>query len=127
MELLKVYSKKSDFSLLTEWMRSDLAAKGIILKDVFYCPHHPDGVLAELVQNSFHRKPSPGMLISAKEKYSVDMQNSIMIGDKITDIEAGLSAGVGQVFLVKTGHRINRASSLKHQIKSDLLDVVESL
>ena len=45
--------KKSDFNVLTEWMRSDLAAKGIILKDVFYCPHHPDGVLAELTKIVF--------------------------------------------------------------------------
>ena len=118
---------KDDFNVLTAWMKSDLAANGIILKDVFYCPHHPDGIVDELTRNCFNRKPSPGMFISAEKKYSVDMQNSIIIGDKITDIQAGLTAGVGKAFLVKTGHKINKPGALKFHLKNDLLEVAESL
>lgn len=118
---------KNDFNVLTEWMKSDLAANGVILKDVFYCPHHPDGIVDELTQNCFNRKPLPGMFISAKQKYSIDMQNSIIIGDKITDIEAGLTAGVGQAFLVKTGKKIIKPGALKFHLKNDLLEVAESV
>ena len=49
--------------------------------------------------NSFYRKPKPGMLLSAKKKWSIDFKRSFLIGDRSKDIKAGLSAGVKTIFL----------------------------
>jgi D-glycero-D-manno-heptose 1,7-bisphosphate phosphatase len=49
--------------------------------------------------NSFYRKPKPGMLFSAKKKWKIDLSRSFLIGDRSKDIKAGLSAGVKTVFL----------------------------
>ena len=49
--------------------------------------------------NSFYRKPKPGMLFSAKKKWTIDLSRSFLIGDRSKDIKAGLSAGVKTVFL----------------------------
>ena len=52
------------------------------------------------------RKPSPGMLLKAQKEFDIDMKNSILIGDKNSDIEAGLNAGMLNCYLVRTGHEI---------------------
>jgi len=49
------------------------------------------------------RKPKPGMILNAAEKLSIDLGQSILIGDAITDIQAGLSAGLKKAALVQTG------------------------
>ena len=53
----------------------------------------------------------PGMLIDAKSKHNIDMQNSWLIGDKENDITAARSSGINNTILVKSGHKINEADS----------------
>ena len=53
----------------------------------------------------------PGMLIEAKYKYNISMDDSWMIGDKETDIEAANLAGITNTILVRSGHLINEADS----------------
>ena len=93
-----------DYNNLMNWMISDLVKYGITFTDIFFCPHHPDGVVKKYSINCSSRKPSPGMFTRAQKMYNIDMKNSIVIGDKITDIQAGMNAGVGKFFLVKSGH-----------------------
>lgn len=71
-------------------------AGGRIL-DIFFCPHVPDDKCG-------CRKPEPGLLINAKNKYSVDMAASYMIGDSAKDLLAADRAGVGKKILVLTGN-----------------------
>tara|TARA_B110000238_G_C16104401_1_gene429738 strand:+ start:30 stop:314 length:285 start_codon:yes stop_codon:yes gene_type:complete len=75
-----------------------------ILLDTFHCPHLPDS-------GCNCRKPKPGMLLNAKNKYDIDMNQSWMIGDKETDITAAISSGITNTILVKSGHKINEADS----------------
>lgn len=63
---------------------------------VFMCPHKPDDLCT-------CRKPNPGLLQQAAEALSLDLTQSIMIGDAYTDLLAGQRAGVAQIALVRTG------------------------
>jgi D-glycero-D-manno-heptose 1,7-bisphosphate phosphatase len=79
-----------------------LAENGILVCDYFYCPHHIDGVIEELAISCKCRKPEPGMIIQAREKYNLDLSQSILIGDKETDILAGINANLCANILVDT-------------------------
>ena len=66
------------------------------IDDIFFCPHHPDGLLDPQSKYIFDcecRKPKPGMLLEAAKKHDIELSNSWMIGDGITDVQAGVAAG----------------------------------
>lgn len=63
---------------------------------VYLCPHAPQ-------DNCDCRKPQPGMLQMAAQALKIDLARSVMIGDALTDIEAGRRAGVAQSILLRTG------------------------
>jgi D-glycero-D-manno-heptose 1,7-bisphosphate phosphatase len=65
----------------------------IQLDDFFFCPHHPDATVERYRTKCSCRKPEPGMLLDAAKKHDIDLQNSYMIGDRITDCIAGSKAG----------------------------------
>ena len=70
-----------------------LADEGVTLDGVFWCPHHPAGVVAPYAADCTCRKPRPGMLQRAAELHGVELQASWMVGDILDDIEAGRRAG----------------------------------
>lgn len=78
-------------------METLLGKKNAYINDVFFCPHHPDkgfvGEIPELKINCNCRKPKPGLLMKAAEKYNIDLSESWMIGDSETDVLAGKAAG----------------------------------
>ena len=98
------YYNDNDYQRLTEWMLNQFNKKGISILDILYCPHAPES-------KCNCRKPKPGMLIEAKYKYNISMDDSWMIGDKETDIEAANLAGITNTILVRSGHLINEADS----------------
>ena len=74
-----------------------LGWEGAYLDDIFYCPHHPDrGFAGERPEYKIPcscRKPAPGLLFQAAEKYHIALEESWMIGDRESDMEAGRRAG----------------------------------
>jgi D-glycero-D-manno-heptose 1,7-bisphosphate phosphatase len=64
------------------------------LDKIYFCPHHPNANVKKYRTNCSCRKPKPGMLLSAAQEYEIDMKNSFMIGDRLSDIIAGKLAGV---------------------------------
>jgi len=88
------YYTIKEFENLTEYMLNELRKKGIEIKEVAFCPHHPD-------ENCECRKPKPAMILNLAKKYNIDLKESIMIGDKLSDIKAGESAGIEKNYLVK--------------------------
>ena len=84
-----------------------LLRKKTQITDVFVCPHSQ-------LENCDCRKPKPGMLIEAARKYNIDLKRSFMVGDRATDIEAGLQAGCRTIFL----NRHYKESPPKHQEKT---------
>ena len=93
-----------------EKMETLLGAEGAYIDDLFYCPHHPDkGFEGERVEYKIEcdcRKPKPGLLLQAAEKYNIDLSQSYMIGDDERDMEAGRRAGC-KVVKVETNESIN--------------------
>jgi D-glycero-D-manno-heptose 1,7-bisphosphate phosphatase len=87
------YYTSEDFEKLTAWKLKELEKEGIFIDEVYHCPHDPDSGCG-------CRKPSPDMLLKAKEKFNIDMQASWMIGDKKSDIYAGYNAGIKDTILI---------------------------
>ncbi len=87
------YYTLEDFLRLNEFMLAELLANGVRVKKVFFCPHAPE-VACEC------RKPRPGMLLSAAAEFGLTLKEAVMVGDKMSDMEAGKNAGVGACFLV---------------------------
>jgi len=88
------YYNETDFNLLTKWMIEEFRKNSLEIKRVYFCPHHPD-----IYGECDCRKPNPGMFIKAQKEFDIDMKNSIIIGDKESDIEAGLNAGLKESYL----------------------------
>lgn len=69
------------------------------------CGAHPEAAHDHLrIPDHPWRKPNPGMLLMAAHALSLDLPASLMVGDQLTDLQAGLAAGVGRVVHVLTGH-----------------------
>lgn len=88
------YYTEADVQKLHEWMNAELAKYDAHIDEFFYCPHHEKGIVKEYAYDCQCRKPKIGMLNKAFEKYAIDRENSIMIGDKQSDIECAENAGV---------------------------------
>lgn len=102
----------SEFNLLTDWMYNQFLSEGITLSKVYYSPYHPTHGKGNYKQDHELRKPNPGMINQAMKEFHVDLSESILIGDKLTDIQAGKNAGVGTNILYLGSDRAKPASSL---------------
>ena len=87
------YFSEDQFLQLTEWMDWSLADRGVDLDGIYYCPHHPEGK-GEYKEDCECRKPKSGMLLEAIKALRIDPAQSIMVGDKIEDLKAGIGAKV---------------------------------
>lgn len=78
-------------------METLLGQQGAYLDDIFVCPHHPHkgfpGERPEYKIECDCRKPKPGLLLQAAQKYNIDLSQSYMIGDSDSDMQAGAAAG----------------------------------
>ena len=96
------YFSENQFLQLTEWMDWSLAEQDVDLDGIYYCPHHPEGK-GEYKEDCDCRKPKPGMLLQAIKELKIDPTQSIMVGDKVEDLKAGIGAKVKMNVLVRTG------------------------
>ena len=119
---------ETEYQNLTSWLVNDLLSQGVYVKDIFYCPHHPEGKISGYGVKCKCRKPSPGMILKAKDKYNLNLQDSLLVGDKRSDIEAAIRAGLSKYYLVESGHPIpNKTSYDENILKRDLYHVATSL
>lgn len=89
------YYTEKDFLSLTDWMCGVFSNEGAAVDKVFFCPTHPEHGVGEYKVDSLFRKPGPGMILQAAQELDIDLAKSILVGDKETDIQAGIAAGVG--------------------------------
>ncbi len=101
---------EQEFNKLTEWMDWSLTDRGIQLDAIYYCPHHPEASIEEFRQLCCCRKPQPGMLTAAQKFLQIDMSRSVMVGDRLEDMQAATAAGVGTKVLVRTGKPLSKAA-----------------
>jgi D-glycero-D-manno-heptose 1,7-bisphosphate phosphatase len=91
----------AEFESLNEHMRAVFAKEQVVFDAIYYCPHHPDGVVAEYSIACGCRKPMPGMLLAARDDLGLSLPDSVLIGDQPTDIAAGRAAGVRRTVLIR--------------------------
>ena len=93
------YSEK-EFFLLTKWMKEQFYLNnGGYIDKVYFCPHHPEFGINKYKKKCRCRKPNPGMILKACEEFNLCLRDSIFLGDNVTDMEAGINAGVGTLLL----------------------------
>ncbi len=73
-------------------MIEKFAAEGVTIAKVYHCPYHPEAAVERYRLDHADRKPSPGMILRARDDLQLDLSASILIGDRLTDIEAGRRA-----------------------------------
>ena len=96
------YFTEADLNIFNNNMNEILKKNGVEITEFYCCPHHPDGI-GKYKKVCECRKPNNKMIEDAIEKYNIDREKSYMIGDKISDIGAGLKSNLKTV-LVKTGY-----------------------
>jgi D-glycero-D-manno-heptose 1,7-bisphosphate phosphatase len=96
------YYSESTFLHLSNWMVSRFQQNGVQISGLYYCPYHPVFGIGRYRHDSADRKPNPGMLLRAREDLDLDLASSILIGDKLTDIQAAAAAGVGTRLLLSS-------------------------
>jgi D-glycero-D-manno-heptose 1,7-bisphosphate phosphatase len=87
------YVTKHDLRVMHEYLTAQLALQGVHVDGIYYCPHHPEGIIPELTIQCACRKPQPGMLLQAAADLDLDLAHSWFVGDILDDIEAGNRAG----------------------------------
>ena len=81
----KGHYSEGDVISLHKWMGRKFREQGIEIAAFYYCPYHIDGIVPEYQKDSEDRKPKPGMFFQASKDLGIDIKNSIMVGDKLTD------------------------------------------
>lgn len=96
---------EADFHRLMSWMAERFIEQGCRIDAVYFSPYHPEHGIGEYKRVSHCRKPAPGMLLRAVDELRIDLPSSILIGDRLTDLQAGDQAGVGTLIqFVPDGH-----------------------
>lgn len=87
------YYAEEDFLKLNNWMINELEKENIFISQVEFCPHHP-------IENCICRKPKTGMIENILKNYDLDLSNSWLIGDKLTDIECARNAKIKNTIMI---------------------------
>jgi D-glycero-D-manno-heptose 1,7-bisphosphate phosphatase len=115
------YFTEEQFHTLTEWMDWSLADRGVDLDGIYYCPHHAEHGIGKYKVDCECRKPKAGMINDAIDELGIDVTQSMLVGDKVSDIQAGINAGISENYLVRTGKGITeQGETLATAIYDDL-------
>lgn len=111
-------------------MRALLEKEKATVDGIFFCPHHPNGIVPEYSQACECRKPGTGFIQKACERFDIDLTKSYMIGDRYLDIELAHRSNLKGI-LVKTGYGLGEIDYVlphmplkPYHIAKDLLDAV---
>jgi D-glycero-D-manno-heptose 1,7-bisphosphate phosphatase len=96
---------EADLQAIHDEMNRQLGAAGIMLDGLYHCPIAPQISDKTIIEHP-DRKPGPGMLLRAAQELNLDLANSWMVGDSISDILAGRNAGCRGGILLRSGHDI---------------------
>ena len=101
------YFNEAQYQHLTQSLKQALLDEGVTLAGVYHCPHHPQAAIAQYRKRCDCRKPAPGLLLAAASELDLDLGKSIMVGDKVSDMEAGEAAGVARLYRLVTGQPLD--------------------
>lgn len=97
--IAKNYYDEATFEEIRRKMHTELEKEDSHLDGEYYCLHHPWAKVARLKAECECRKPKPGLLHQAAATMDIDLSNSWMVGDGLTDIEAGKRAGCRTILI----------------------------
>jgi D-glycero-D-manno-heptose 1,7-bisphosphate phosphatase len=106
------YLTEADLSRMHAHLTDRLARNGVLVEDVYFCPHHPEGVVSNLAVACDCRKPAPGMVVRAALEHDLRLNRCWLVGDILDDVEAGNRAGCRTV-LVDLGTEASPTMALR--------------
>ncbi len=89
------YFDENAYEALTRWMCERFDQEGAPLARVYHCPYHPLHGIGAYKADHPWRKPRPGMFMQAADDLGISLADSVLIGDRMSDIEAAAAAGIG--------------------------------
>ncbi|MCR5813837.1 MAG: D-glycero-beta-D-manno-heptose 1,7-bisphosphate 7-phosphatase [Desulfovibrio sp.] len=114
--LARKYFSEEELHTLEAWVDKELAKFGVAISGWYYCPHLP-----EITGPCHCRKPASGLLEKAAKEHAIDLTHSWMLGDKLSDVQAGLACGCQTIKLGLENSQDNRqAQALGAVIAKDL-------
>jgi D-glycero-D-manno-heptose 1,7-bisphosphate phosphatase len=100
-------------------MCEDFKPQDVDIDKVYFCPFHPEHCVGRYKIDSPCHKPAPGMINQAAQEFDVDIAKSVLVGDKESDIQAGVASGIGYSLLY-------RPSGSKDKVETVATAVVNS-
>jgi D-glycero-D-manno-heptose 1,7-bisphosphate phosphatase len=94
------FYSEADFELLMAYIREEFRVEGVELDAVYYCPFHPEHGVGKYKREHEDRKPGIGMLRRGMTEFGLELGESVMVGDRCSDVGAANAAGLRQMFLI---------------------------
>ena len=112
--IAKGHMTTKNFELIRQKMNSELKADGAEFNGEYYCLHHPEAVVEKYRAQCDCHKPLPGLLFKAAREKDIDLKESWMIGDNLSDIQAGKAAGCRTILISTSKCELCRLMSEKN-------------
>jgi|TARA_B100002003_G_scaffold142886_1_gene132247 D-glycero-D-manno-heptose 1,7-bisphosphate phosphatase len=117
------------FNNIRDKMEEELAKEGSILDREYYCFHHPEAKSEVFRVDCKCRKPDPGLIIQAAKDMRIELSRSWMIGDNLSDVQAGKRAGCRTILLGRMKchlcHTMDEEDARPDAIVKDLRDATQ--
>lgn len=123
------YYTEDDVKKLHKYINLRLKEYNAHIDAFYYCPHHPEAGIGKYKKNCHCRKPETGLFEMACNDFPIDVENSWMIGDNISDIKAGIRFNL-KTILVRTGYGLNlekQGFAMYQYIADDLYDAASNI
>jgi D-glycero-D-manno-heptose 1,7-bisphosphate phosphatase len=124
----KGHFSQGTFEKIRKKLEAELAKEGTFLDAEYYCLHHPEAKVGHLKTDCECRKPKPGLLLKAAKDMNIELSQSWMIGDGLTDVKAGKGAETRTILLGRAKCELCRLMDEEDAhpdaIASDLLEAV---
>jgi len=98
--LARGYFAEKDYLDLNAQMTAVLRSQGVELAGIYHCPHHPHGVVRQWAVACECRKPLPGLILQAAIELGISLPDSVLIGDRLSDIQAARAAKLQAAYLI---------------------------
>jgi D-glycero-D-manno-heptose 1,7-bisphosphate phosphatase len=110
------YYPEKETHIFNKALKNILQKENADIDAFYYCPHHPEAKIKKYRIECNCRKPNPGMIEKASNDYNIDLSQSYMIGDRLTDILAGKKGGCKTIHVL-TG--VGQDQLSKYKIDAD--------
>ncbi|MFA5628917.1 MAG: HAD family hydrolase [Dehalococcoidales bacterium] len=118
--IAKKQMSEKTFEAIRLHLLNELVKENASIDADYYCLHHPEAIVPDLKQVCECRKPNPGLIFKAAREFNIDLKSSWMIGDGLTDIQAGKSAGCCTILIGKQKCELCRYME-EHSVKPDYI------